>query len=71
MMSLKEGSWCVCSCTCLPHDVFGVMKVGGRQEGLQAAEPLLRAMGSRVVYCGGTGNGAVSFVFSLLSSSLY
>jgi hypothetical protein len=41
------------------------MKVGGRQEGLPAAEPLLRAMGSRVVYCGGAGNGAVSIVSSV------
>ncbi|KAG0629964.1 hypothetical protein M758_1G142800 [Ceratodon purpureus] len=41
--------------------------VGGRQEGLQAAEPLLRAMGSRVVYCGGTGNGAAAKVCNNLA----
>lgn len=37
-----------------------MFQVGGREEGLRAAEGLLHAMGSRVVYCGGAGNGAVS-----------
>lgn len=35
------------------------LQVGGPSEGVDAARPLLQAMGSRVVHCGGAGNGAV------------
>lgn len=44
--------------------------VGGRQEGLPAGEPLLRAMGSRVVYCGGAGNGAAAKVCNNLALAI-
>jgi len=44
----------------MPFAGVDFLKVGGCQEGVKAAGPLLHTMGSRVVYCGGTGNGAVS-----------
>lgn len=37
------------------------MQVGGSEEAYLAAKPLLLAMGKSTVYCGGAGNGSVSF----------
>uniref|UniRef100_A0A7I4FLV3 3-hydroxyisobutyrate dehydrogenase n=1 Tax=Physcomitrium patens TaxID=3218 RepID=A0A7I4FLV3_PHYPA len=44
--------------------------IGGHQEGFQVAEPLLRAMGSRIVYCGGPGNGAAAKVCNNLALAI-
>ncbi|KAH9564952.1 hypothetical protein CY35_04G050800 [Sphagnum magellanicum] len=42
--------------------------VGGSEEALKGAQHLLKAMGTRVVHCGGAGNGAVSLYLSFLSA---
>lgn len=33
--------------------------VGGSNEGFEAIKPILSAMGSNIVHCGGSGNGQV------------
>lgn len=40
------------------------VKVGGSKEAYLAAKPLFLTMGKNTVYCGGAGNGSVSYVIT-------
>lgn len=40
------------------------VKVGGSEDAYMAAKPLFLTMGKNTVYCGGAGNGSVSYVIT-------
>jgi 3-hydroxyisobutyrate dehydrogenase-like beta-hydroxyacid dehydrogenase len=44
--------------------------VGGSEEALKGAQHLLKAMGTRVVHCGGAGNGAAAKVCNNLALAI-
>ena len=39
--------------------------VGGTEEGIERARPLLMSMGTKVLYCGGAGSGCIAKVGGL------
>lgn len=45
--------------------------VGGTEEGLVRARPLLTSMGTKVVHCGEAGNGCVAKVMLPLMASMF
>lgn len=51
-------------------NVIDLMQVGGMEEAYIAAKPLFLSMGKNTIYCGGTGNGAVSLLLYLIVHKL-